>query len=422
MRRRFIAVSTAVLACTMSLAPAASADLKQTKVVSTNPANTTPHVLDGTVRAIAVVGTKVVVGGNFEKVREAGTGKPTIARHNIFAFDSKTGKVDTTFKPKVDGTVYALETGPSNTVYAGGAFANVNGVALGALTQLSVPAGTAVAKFKARVGGGLVFTMVRRNTRIYIGGKFTKVAGQARTGLARIDGTSGAPDANFNLSVSMPRAGELKVFELAVNPQDTRLVINGTFTMVAGTRRYQIAMIDTTKTPAALTSWSTERYASPCNINSFDTYMRGMDFAPDGSYFVVVTTGGPFGTTQLCDSAARWETNKTGAGQQPTWVNYTGGDTLLSVSVTGAAVYVAGHQRWQDNPQGKDKAGPGAVSREGIAALNPVGGKALAWNPTRSRGHGVEALVATSTGLWVGSDTDQLGKEYHGRVGFFPLS
>jgi hypothetical protein len=150
-----------------------------------------------------------------------------------------------------------------------------------------------------------------------------------------------------------------------------------------------------------------------------------MDFAPDGSYFVVVTTGSYGGTSQLCDSAARWETNKTGAGQAPTWVNYTGGDTLLSVAVTGAAVYVGGHQRWQNNPQGRDFAGPGAVSREGLAALNPSStgkGLALSWNPTRTRGHGVEALVATPTGLWVGSDTDQLGKEYHGRIGFFPLS
>jgi hypothetical protein len=421
MRRRLIPVATAVLATTVSVIPAAHADLKQSAVVSQNPADSTPHVLDGTVRAVAVVGSRVVVGGTFEKVREAGKGKPEIARHNIFAFDLKTGKVDGTFRPKVDGTVYALEPGPTDTVYAGGSFGSVNGVALGALTQLKVPTGTAVTTFKPRVGGGLVYTMVRRNANIYIGGKFTKVTGKPRSMLARVNATTGAADDAFNFTVSTPREGELKVFKIAVNPQDTRLLLNGTFTMVNGTRRYQIAMIDTAAKPAALSTWSTERYATPCNTNSFDTYMRGMDFAPDGSYFVVVTTGGPGGTTQLCDSAARWETAKTGAGQQPTWVNYTGGDTLLSVSVTGAAVYVAGHQRWQDNPKGSDFAGPGAVSRPGIAALSPTNGKALSWNPTRSRGHGVEALVATSAGLWVGSDTDELGHEYHGRIGFFPL-
>jgi hypothetical protein len=306
-------------------------------------------------------------------------------------------------------------------VYAAGAFWTVNGASVGSLARLSVPSGQVITSFKPRVGGGLVFTMALRGSHLYIGGKFTKVATQPRTVLARVNASTGAVDANFNLTVSTPRAGELKVYKLAVDPQDTRLVIDGTFTKVNGTRRYQIAMIDTSASPAALTSWSTERYAATCNINAFDTYMRGVDFAPDGSYFVVVTTGGPYGNTTLCDSAARWETGHSGSGQQPTWVNWTGGDTLLSTSVTGVAVYVAGHQRWQDNPYGRDSPGPGAVSRPGIAALNPTTGKALSWNPTRTRGHGVEALVATSAGMWVGSDTDELGHEYHGRVGFFPL-
>ena len=62
------------------------------------------------------------------------------------------------------------------------------------------------------------------------------------------------------------------------------------------------------------------------------------------------------------------------------------------------------------------------MSRPGIGALNPLTGKALPWNPTRSRGVGVRAFVATAAGLLVGSDTDKLGREYHGRIGMFPLN
>jgi hypothetical protein len=61
------------------------------------------------------------------------------------------------------------------------------------------------------------------------------------------------------------------------------------------------------------------------------------------------------------------------------------------------------------------------VSRPGIGTINPKTGKALPWNPTRKRGVGVRALVATVKGLYVGSDTDELGREYHGRIGMFPL-
>lgn len=109
------------------------------------------------------------------------------------------------------------------------------------------------------------------------------------------------------------------------------------------------------------------------------------------------------------------------AGARPTWANHTGGDAIYSVEVTGAAVYVGGHQRWMDNPEGDKSAGPGAAPREGIAAVDPETGKALAWNPGRTRGHGVEALTATPEGLYVGSDTKRLAGEYHARLGMFPL-
>jgi hypothetical protein len=158
-------------------------------------------------------------------------------------------------------------------------------------------------------------------------------------------------------------------------------------------------------------------------MKGFDTYLRQVKFSPDGRYFVVVATGRASSPTKLCDSAARFET-AGGGRHNPTWVQRTGGDSLYAVAVTGAAVYVGGHQRYLDNPYGSDAKGPGAgaVSRVGIGAVSPTTGKALPWNPTRTRGVGVRAFVATPRGLLVGSDTDQLGKEYHGRIGMFPLS
>ena len=72
---------------------------------------------------------------------------------------------------------------------------------------------------------------------------------------------------------------------------------------------------------------------------------------------------------------------------------------------------------------GSDQTGPApqAVTRMGIAAVDTVSGRALAWNPGKDRGVGGKVLYPTATGLWVGSDTTHIGREVHGRVAFLPL-
>lgn len=397
----------------------AIADTAQSTVVSDNPVNFTPNILDGTVRGVAVVGNEVVVGGSFTRVQKGDT---TYTRNKIFAFDKNTGAVEQNFTPSLNGDIYQLAAGPNNTVYAAGTFTDVDGTTQSGVTQLNVSDGSRVAAFKGHVNNGYVRTVVRHGNDLYIGGSFTKVEGEARTVIARLNATTGAVDENFDLNVSDPTSSQsaLKVMKLAVNPAGTRLAFDGTFTTVNGESRPRIAMADISGSAAELADWRTSRYAASCPV---DVYTRGIDFSPDGSYFVVVTTGGPTSPySTLCDSAQRWETGSTGSDIQPTWVNYTGGDSLYEVSVTGAAVYVGGHQRWLDNPYGNDSAGPGAVSRPGIGAIDPSTGKALSWNPTKERGHGVEALVASNDGLYVGSDTEIVHQEYRKRIAEFPLN
>jgi hypothetical protein len=420
-RRRLLAGS-AVLAVLLGLlaGPAAAVNVVHSVVVSADPVGTTPNVLDGQVNTIVQVGGKMIAGGNFTQVRRGGG--PILTRNNIFAFDPATGAIDTAFVPSVSGTVNALEAGADGqSVFVGGTFNTVNGTTVNRLTKLNVADGQRVTAFSANTNGQ-VRDLVLRGGRLFVGGDFSTIKGLSRSRLAAVNETSGNVDANLNLPFAgTHNGGTTNVYKFDVDPAGTRLIAIGNFTTVAGVARRQAALLNVAAGAAAtVANWQTDRYAATC-ASVFNTYMRNADFAPDGSWFAIVTTGA-YRAGTLCDTVARWEAAATGSSLQPTWVSYTGGDTLYSVAITGTAVYAGGHQRWHNNPFRGDAPGAGAVPREGIAALDPVNGLPFSWNPGRTRGVGAFALYSTTQGLWIGSDTDQLGGEFHARLGMFPTA
>ncbi|MDT5040214.1 MAG: hypothetical protein QOE51_1199 [Actinoplanes sp.] len=417
--RRPLAAALLIPALLLSAAMPAAADLALPGVVSSNPVDFTPHVLDGTVWALAVVGDTVVVGGDFTKVTDSRR-KQTVNRKNIFAYGLTDGVIRS-FAPSVDGSIYSLAAGADGTVYAGGAFKTVNRSAQRGVTRFSLASGQRLGAFGARINWGDVRTITAVGSRLYLGGTFSSINGVARAGLARLDATTGAVDPRFDGKLTAPGLKRTRVEHLDISPDRRKLVAVGALLRAGGQDRDQIVMYDISGPSAIVQNWYTNAYKPAC-MPGFDTYLRQVKFSPDGSYFVVAATGRTSAPDRLCDSAARFET--AGAGlHNPTWVQRTGGDSLYAVAVTGAAVYLGGHQRYLDNPQGTDDhgPGPGAVSRVGIGAVSPVTGKALSWNPTRTRGVGVRAFAVVPNGLIVGSDTDQLGHEYHGRIGMFPL-
>jgi hypothetical protein len=417
-------LALAVAASGLLIGPASAVDTAQTALVSTTPAAWTPNVLDGVVKTITQVGSEMVVGGTFTQVRPAGH-STVLARTDLFAFDAHTGVIDAAFVPSVDGEVDALAAADDHSVFVGGAFTHVNGAAQHGLAKLDLRTGRSVGGFDTAVTGPGVTTLVLRRGRLFVGGSFTAVGSTPRVALAAVDPTSGGVDPDLNFSFVTTRKGVAKVARLDVTPDGAALVAVGNFTQVAGQDRAQIVLVDLTAHPARVANWETDAFKAACT-QSFDTDMRGVDIAPDGSYFVVVTTGA-FHKGSLCDAVSRWELGPSGSALAPTWVDFDGGDSFTGVAVTGAAIYVGGHNRWMNNPfpHGTSlnaQPGRGAVAREGIAALDPSNGLPFSWNPGRTRGEGAWALVATADGLWVGSDTTSFDGQYHARIAFCPLA
>ncbi len=432
-----VAVSALVLLGEVALPATAVNANHGDQLVKSVPAANTPHVMDGSVNAITQVGNRIVAAGTFTKVSPAATFGDTsddVVRNGIFAFDATTGVIDAGFDPDLGtgGTANSLDS-DGTSVYVGGRFGSVGGdTAYQRIVKLTAD-GTLDRTFKA-LPSAEVNEVVVRPGRVYIGGAFTTVASRAvlfdRGALAALDPSTGtvlnAVDVPFTGVYSTTTAGSTNVKRFDVTPDGSRLVAIGNFSTVGGLARSQLVMLDTPASgAAAVSTWATNRLDSQNNhcSDGYDSFTRDIDISPDGTYFVLSTTGA-FGdgaaSGTLCDSTSRWELAST--GNDPSWVDYTGGDTTYGVAITGGVVYVGGHMRWENNPYQADNAGPGAVSRKGIAALDPVNGLPLSWNPGRERGVGAQAMFATTQGLWVGSDTTLFNFQDRGRLAFLPLS
>jgi PKD repeat protein len=428
-----LVAATGVAVQVAGLTPAVAATTAHDRLVSSSAANWPPNIQDGFVQAITQVGSLMVVGGTFTTVvPHNGT---AVTRSNLMAYDATTGQLVDGFAPVLDDQVWCILPGPTpNTVYVGGAFATVNGVAQKGVALLDLTTGALVPTFKPAYINGLVQTMAVTQGHLVIGGTFTKIGKLLRGGIASLDPNTGATDGwmmvnftghhNYN-GISGAKAG-VGPTVLEVTPDGTRMVVIGNFKMADGLARDQIAEIDltTTPNPTVRADWYTTQYTYPCNTRAFDSTVRNLDISPDGSFFVVVATGGPSVNTS-CDTAERFETYAVGTSLPPTWVDPSGGDTLLSVAISGPVVYVGGHERWVNNPTGTDNARAGAVPRPGLAALDPVTGVPFTWNPGRNpRGFGTTALTVTPAGLWAGYDTDYIGNNQYlrQREAFFPLA
>jgi hypothetical protein len=360
-------------------------------------------------------------GGTIRTVRQQGSALPQI-RHNLMAFDAVTGVI-LPFAPVVNGQVWSIQPGPGNTMFVAGSFSAVNGVPARGLAKIDLTTGAVIREFRARLNGPATDVQTLHG-RVVVAGKFTSAGGAPRTYLASLDPVTGDATSHVNVAIAgrvSMLTGMTHVYRFAVNPAGTRMVIMGNFRSVAGHDRSRIAMLNVSPVGSSVAAFNDIRFYEACHP-TMPAYFRDVDWSPDGSYFVLVSTGLD-APGSLCDSASRWDDFTTNSG--PRWINKTGGDTLHSVAVTGSAVYVGGHQRWLDNPYGHNSAGPGAVSRPGVGAIHPTTGRALPWNPTRTRGVGAKELYPTypagNRGLWIGSDTEKLGGEYHGSIGFFPL-
>jgi hypothetical protein len=401
--------------------------------VLAHPVTTTPHLArsDNPFQQIRQIvqckGTMFAVG-TFTTIEQ---GHKSYTRHNVVSFSAKPPYAVSSWAPVVNGEVnsIAFSGGKCADAYIGGSFTKINGLAARNIAELSTSTGRVIRAFarsaNKTVNTVLGITAPGGGTHILAGGYFTSINGStADRYMTSLSPLTGNDDGYFHLhikgnySFNGVAPNPTRVYNQALSHSGKLDLVMGDFTSVRAVPRQQIFMLTLGPSRGRVTGWTSPEfdgsggnlpggYPYQCN---FDVafYVRAAAWSPDDSTIYLAGTGyhpwnlpdtGP--RSGLCDSASAWP-----ATQKPVlhkWINYTGCDSLYSVAADASTVYFAGHERWSENPNGCDDAGPGAIPAPGIEGLSPKTGL-LTFNPTRARGIGADDMTITPEGLWIASD------------------
>lgn len=154
-----------------------------------------PDVYDTfpTVRALAISGSTVYVGGQFIEIGGQ-------ERNNIAALDATTG-LATAWNPGASGMVHALAVS-GGTVYAGGSFGSLGGADRQFLGALDATTGLPTSWYPDVYGD--IYALAIGYGVLYAGGELAVVGGEFRGGMAEIDlatglATSWNPDPSIGI-------------------------------------------------------------------------------------------------------------------------------------------------------------------------------------------------------------------------------
>lgn len=401
--------------------------------VSAVPAGGTPHLAPTstteTVRQLVQCGGTMYAVGSFTQIKRYSN---IYTRNNIFSFSATAPFKVTSWNPDVNGVVNTIAFNGSNCAdaYIGGAFTSVGGVAVHNLAEISTSTGQVVPGF-GHNAGSQVETLQVAGAHLLVGGFFKWINGSnADPYMASLNPTTGKDDGFLHLNISghyqypNVKTNSTEVYNQQLSHSGTLDLVEGDFTSVAGLPRQQIFMLDVSGQTATVTGWSSPEwdgskgnlpngYPYQCSY-SHPFYIHAAAWSPNDSTIYVADTGfkawnwnGTYPVIGLCDAVAAFPATQTEVYHQ--WINYTGCNSLYSVAAGQYAVYVGGHERWADNPDGCKTKGQGAKDAPGLGGFTSSGSLLLNSGSTaglysRSRGHGADDMLVTSAGLWIASD------------------
>ena len=393
-RRRVLGGALAVLtaAAAFALVPsgAARADSWPATTSADNPATVAadglPTVqIDGVAWAQAVVGNTVYVGGSFTSARPAGApaGTGETPRHNLLAYDIRTGELISSFAPDLNGQVLAVTASPDGSrVYVAGDFTTADGQTRKRVAAYDTATGTLVASWKPNVQSQVRAIAATAGT-VYLGGSITAVGGVSRSRLAAVSATDGSllpwapvPATGSTAGNSNGAKGTSdQVMALVVTGGGNQVVAAGRFDTMNGTKSTGIAALDPV-------SGSTRPFAIGQLVTNQGVNSAIWSLSTDGS--TVYGSGYDYyGPGNIEGTFA-----VTADGGTVVAVNDCRGDTYSTFATSGV-LYVASHEHDCSNAGGFPEQNPRinkfatafTTAATRTVGSNALGNKAFAGKP-----------------------------------------
>jgi hypothetical protein len=318
--RRGIAVAVVGLAA-LAVMPASALAL-------TSAPDSTTWGTTGKVFALAKNGNTLFVGGTFKKMISPDGTQKFSKMKNLAAVDMTTGAPITTWQPIVEElgttkapTIRSLAVSPDgSTLYVGGRFDTINGVAVDNFAALSTDTGAVVVNptFSPNVNK-MVEAIVVGTDKVFIGGSFKKVNNQDRLRLAAInfDGT---------LNAWAPMANAV-VRSMAMAPDGNTLFVGGLFSTINGVSRQSLARVN-------LTTGALDLWAVP--FNTINNPQTAWTIVPRGNRVYVGFGHGP-------NFAAAFRLDNGIIGSQVWRWDAVGNIESLALNSAGTQLFASGH-------------------------------------------------------------------------------
>lgn len=354
-----------------------------------------PNCID-TVRAMALSGdgSTLYVGGEFHL--QADPQAPTCGgqpRNYIAALDVTVNTNNaTSWDPNADNAVRALAVSGSS-VYVGGDFQNIGTQARSRIAKLNAATGIATNWDPSAQNGGVFTIAVSPNgNTVYAGGGFTKIGfvtdpltQPTRNRIAALNATDNGTATSWNPNAS----SSVRSIVLAVSGNTvTTVYAGGSFNAtpnqpisIGGQSRNNIAALNPSDGTATATAWNPNLNGPPSNNPN----------ESNGTVHVVALAGSVVYAGGLFDSAGGVFARRNLAafdGATAAVKSFTAdtdpAGTVRALAALGGIIYVGG-----------DFTTIGGLPRNHIAALDAVTGVPTSWNPNAEGGN-VQALAISN--------------------------